>query len=81
MYDISPNRDQEKPIFLNDLLQMRMIEEQFPGQQILETVFHTYNITRFSRYSINTLKRLFDSKDTPTGKPIFPIFMSKRDYN
>ncbi|MDR3169248.1 MAG: hypothetical protein LBU27_05870 [Candidatus Peribacteria bacterium] len=66
MYAVSPHWDREKAIFLNDLLQMRMIKEMFPEKEILTTLFDTYNITRFSRYGVNVLSHLFENKDAPT---------------
>lgn len=76
----SPDRhDQQK--LRDDLIRGSELLKETGNLNIIKDLFEVYNLTCYKRYSKEILKQMVENKDKPTWKPVFPIFMTKRDYN
>lgn len=76
----SPDRrDQQK--LRGDLIRGSELLKETGNLNIIKDLFEVYNLTCYNRYSKKILKQMVENKDKPTWKPVFPIFMTKRDHN
>lgn len=80
LYANSPDR-QDKQKLKNDLIKLSELIKETGNLNSTRDLFDTYNLTNYRRYSKRLLNHMIVNKETPTGKPIFPVFMTKRDHN
>ena len=79
LYQNSPDREYKEKM-RNDLTRLSELIQETGNNNIARDLFDTYNLTNYGRYSKNILKHMVGDKEHPTWKPIFPIFMTKRDF-
>jgi len=75
------NDDSTRRRIREDFIKISEIIKETWNINATKDLFETYNITEYRRYSKPLLKHLITNKEIPTWKPIFPIFMTKRDFN
>lgn len=63
---------------LNDIRSMLALKDEL-GADALSTLHNEFGITFFSRYNLETMKRLYGQSGKTSGKPIVLVFLNKLD--